>query len=87
MWGARGIIRLLLFHSAPIDFLVRRAVRGRPGVADSAVANFGSDIRDAKAWRHWIENGHIGGLPEELTRMIHADELGELVLRTRVIRL
>jgi hypothetical protein len=67
MAGARGTIRLLLFHGAPVDYLVRRLVLGGPG---QPFKGFKDDVRDAVCWKRWISDGHIGGFPEELARMI-----------------
>jgi hypothetical protein len=72
MSGARGLVRLILLHGAPVEFLTRRAVRdeAHPEPNRNLYSGFGEDVKDAKAWKRWIENGHIGGLPEEIARMI-----------------
>jgi len=31
---------------------------------------FANDVKEAKYWRRWIADGHIGGLPEGIARIV-----------------
>jgi hypothetical protein len=70
MAGARGLVRLLLFRGAPVDYAVRKAVVDEIGGGKNRYRGFGRDVREAKCWQRWITDGNIGGLPEEITRML-----------------
>jgi hypothetical protein len=72
MSGARGLVRLLLFHDAPVDFVPRQAVydEDQPHEVRNHYRGFGGNLKDAKCWRRWITDGHIGGLTEEIAGVI-----------------
>ncbi len=72
MHGSRGLVRLLLFYGANVDYVVRLAVldEGQPAANRNRYFGFAGDMMDAKCWRRGITDGRIGGLPEETARMI-----------------